>query len=88
VSPDPVVAYIPPPKELPAFPDARPARPKTRYRGGLRKRWPDSDGYIYEWDYEKGTVEKYDRNGRHLGEFDADTGRQTGAPVPSRRIEP
>ena len=31
----------------------------------------------YEWDSQHGTVEKYDKKGRHLGEFDPDTGKPT-----------
>lgn len=35
----------------------------------------DPDGTIYEWDSRHGTVEKYDKKGNHLGEFDADGGK-------------
>ncbi len=30
------------------------------FSGGLRRRWRDPDGVIYEWDYQHGTVEVYD----------------------------
>lgn len=70
------------------FPTPVPVRPKTGFPGGLRRRWRDGDGNIYEWDYQHGTVEKYDTNGRHLGDFDPDTGQQAGQADPSRRIEP
>lgn len=33
-----------------------------------RKRWKDDKGNIYEWDYQHGAVEKYNKNGTHLGE--------------------
>ncbi len=56
-------AYHPAPRMLPAFPNARPAPGKTRYPGGIRRRWKDSDGNIYEWDYQHGRVEKYDKRG-------------------------
>jgi RHS repeat-associated protein len=76
-------SYIPPPVNLPAFPDAVRVRPKNN-----RTRWRDSDGNIYEWDYQHGRVEKYDKRGRHLGEFDPNTGEQTKPADPSRRTEP
>lgn len=86
----PIGAYIPAPRSLPAFPGAQPVRPKTPVKGGggLRRRWKDQKGNIYEWDSENGRVEKYDKRGRHLGEFDPDTGEQTKPAEPTRRVEP
>jgi hypothetical protein len=83
------VTYIPPPKDLPAFPEARRVKPKTPIPGGgLPKRWEDKN-YIYEWDSLHGRVEKYDKRGNHLGEFDPITGEQTKPADPSRpRIDP
>jgi RHS repeat-associated protein len=75
-------AYIPPPKELKAFPNAKKVRSKSQ-----RARWADDD-YIYEWDSQHGRVEKYNKRGKHLGEFDPDTGEQTKPPDPGRSIEP
>jgi hypothetical protein len=43
---------------------------------------------IYEWDYQHGTVERYDRLGRHLGEFDPGTGVLISDADPARRVEP
>jgi hypothetical protein len=82
--------YTPPSEELPGFPNAKQVRPKTRRSGaGFRKRWKDpDDGTIYEWDSQHGTVEKYDGNGHHLGEFDPDTGEQIKPKVSGRRVEP
>lgn len=61
-----------PPKELPAYPDAKWAKTKNG-----RKRWVDSQGKIYEWDYQHGEVEVYDKTGKkHLGGFDPKTGKQ------------
>jgi hypothetical protein len=81
--------YTPPPEKLPTFPDAIPVKPKTRRKGGaFRKRWKGPDGTIYEWDSQHGTVEKYDKNGKHLGEYDPVTGAQTKQPVGGRRVEP
>jgi len=80
--------YIPAPRSLPAFPTAKRVRPKTPYGGGLRARWVDGDGTIYEWDSQHGKVEKYDRRGRHLGEFDPVTGQQTKPADPTRRVQP
>ncbi len=79
---------VPPPKTPPGFPDLRLVRPKTRFAGGLRKRWKDGDGMIYEWDYQHGEVEKYSPRGKHLGEYDPETGKQRKGPDPSRSIEP
>jgi hypothetical protein len=82
-----VAAYIGPPDDLPAFPDAVRAKSKTAFPAGLRARWRDKKGRIYEWDYQHGTVEVYSRRGRHLGEFDPNTDAQTGPIEPSRKIQ-
>ena len=66
------IKYHTPPLTLPAFPDAIRIRKK-----GNRKRW-ESKKRIYEWDYQHGAVEVYDKQGNHLGEYDATTGEQTG----------
>nr|WP_254915654.1 S-type pyocin domain-containing protein [Klebsiella pneumoniae] len=85
--------YHTPPKgnpPLPAFPDAKKAQAKTPVKGGgkLRNRWKDSNGKIYEWDSQHGTVEVYDRLGRnHLGEFNPITGEQTKPADPTRKVE-
>jgi hypothetical protein len=78
------------PRDLPAYPDARAVRPKTSVQGGggLRRRWVDSQGNIYEWDSQHGAVERYNSRGRHLGEFDPDTGAQTKPADPTRSVEP
>ncbi|MDF2386973.1 hypothetical protein JMG10_36260 [Nostoc ellipsosporum NOK] len=79
------MTYIPAPKTLTAFPQAKSVKPKTPiYGGGLRKRWEDEE-YIYEWDYRHGLVEKYDRRGNHLGEFHPVSGEQMNPKVASRR---
>jgi hypothetical protein len=64
--------------------------PKTPRRdgGGLRKRWRDRSGRIYEWDYQHGTVEVYDRRGEHVGEFDPYTAEQLKGPNPDYEVEP
>ena len=78
------MSYIPPPKLLPAFPDAKIVKRRTPISGGgLRKRWED-EKFIYEWDSLHGRVEIYDKRGNHLGEFDPDTGEQTKLADPSR----
>lgn len=82
------MTYVPPPKTLPAFPNAVQTKPKTRVRGGgLLRRWKD-DEFIYEWDTLHGKVEKYNKKGKHLGEFDPNTGEQTKEADQSRRVEP
>ncbi|TFY88630.1 detoxification [Pseudomonas kairouanensis] len=82
--------YHPSPTSLPAFPDAVRAPSKSRVKGGgrLRPRWKDPHSYIYEWDFERGKVEKYNKRGRHLGEFDPNTGERTKEADDTRRIEP
>lgn len=83
------MSYIPAPKTLTAFPEARPAKPKSvQGGGGLRKRWKDEEGNIYEWDSRHGSVEKYDRKGKHLGEFDPETGEQLKLPNLDYSVEP
>lgn len=83
--------HIPAPRGNPSgFPDLQPMKRKTSVQGGggMRKRWEDNEGRIYEWDSRHGTLEKYDRTGKHLGEFDAGTGAQLKGPNAARRIEP
>jgi hypothetical protein len=83
-------ARVPAPRSLKAFPKAVRARPKTPVQGGggLRPRWKDPKGTIYEWDSQHGAVEKYASNGKHLGEFDPETGSQTKPADPTRKVEP
>jgi hypothetical protein len=81
---------VAPPGELAAFPTAVRVRPMTRVGGKkLRRPWRDAvNGNVYEWDYQHGCVEAYDSGGRHLGEFDPETGRQLKPADAARRIEP
>ena len=84
--------YVPPPDELPGFPEATRTRSKTPIKGGggLRRRWKLPNGCICEWDSQHGEVELYDKRGRHKGAYDPETGN----PIPgkdaisTRRIEP
>ncbi|MEB0047052.1 MULTISPECIES: colicin E3/pyocin S6 family cytotoxin [unclassified Pseudomonas] len=81
------IKYHKPPKELSAFPDAKPAKDKSSIQGGggKRRRWKDSKGRIYEWDSQHGKVEIYSPQGTiHLGEFDPETGEQTKPAKPGR----
>jgi hypothetical protein len=75
-----ILEYEIPPKIPSGMPDLSPVKPKTPIQngGGLRKRWKDKDGNIYEWDYQHGEVEKYN----------PDTGEQTKPPDPKREVEP
>lgn len=80
---------FPPPKDLPGIPGAKRAPPKTpRSGGGLRKRWREADGRIYEWDSLHGTVEVYDKQGKHLGEWDPITGKKLKDANPDYKVEP
>ena len=68
-------------KNLPLFSNAKKV---TRKNG--RDRY-ENKKHIYEWDNKKGAFEKYRKsNGKHLGEFDHITGKQTGKAVKSRRL--
>ncbi|TFB43184.1 colicin E3/pyocin S6 family cytotoxin [Pseudomonas sp. F01002] len=82
--------YHPAPTGLSAFPDATKANRKTAVKGGgnLRKRWKTPKGTIFEWDSQHGTVEMYDKRGRHLGEYDPITGEQTKLADNTRKVEP
>ncbi|CAA6806259.1 MAG: Putative hemolysin, containing Haemagluttinin repeat [uncultured Campylobacterales bacterium] len=84
------IKYINPPKFFKAFPDLKTAKRKTSVQGGskLRERWKDKKGNIYEWDYQHGTLEKYNKRGKHLGEFDAQTGEQLKLANKTRSVEP
>lgn len=83
--------YYPTPKGvLPAFPDLVRGRSKTPVQGGggLRPRWNDRKGNIYEWDRQHGALEKYNPRGKHLGEFNHITGEQTKKADKTREVEP
>ncbi len=88
VHPGPHVIHNIPPLTLAGFPFARKVRGKTLYGGGLRRRWLTPLGQILEWDYRHGHVEVYDARGRHVGEFDPETGEQRGNAVPGRKVDP
>lgn len=80
---------VTPPDDLPGFPNATRVKGKTLYRAGkVRRRWKAPDGTILEWDYLHGRVEKYNSQGKHLGEYDPATGKQLGGADPSRQVEP
>ena len=78
--------YHPAPKGLTAFPDAKRDKSKNSVQGGgkRRARWKDSRGRIYEWDNQHGAVEIYDKQGKHLGEYNPETGEQTKPAKPGR----
>ena len=42
----------------------------------------------YEWDYQHGDVEKYNKRGKHQGTINPETGKQTKPPVKGREVEP
>ena len=55
---------------------------------GLRKRWKDDKGHIYEWDSLHGELEKYNKRGIHQGVVDPNTGEQIEPPKNDRKVEP
>lgn len=80
--------YCEAPATLPAFPKAVEVEAKTRnHAGKLRSRWEDKRR-IYEWDFQHGTVEMYSsKTGKHMGEYNPDTGEMTKGPNKQRKIE-
>ena len=83
------LGYHPAPAVPEGFPGLVPAKRKTPVQGGggLRKRWIDGDGQIYEWDSRHGTLEMYKRNGQHIGEFDPKTGARLKAANSARTVK-
>ena len=80
---EPVVNYIPAPKTLPGFPGAQRVPRKTN-----RARWKDTSGDILEWDSRHGEVEVYDRQGKHKGSADPNTGKmKPDSKVPGRKTQ-
>jgi RHS repeat-associated protein len=73
-----------PPSSLDAFPNAEQIKSK-----GKRKTWRDKKtGEIFEWDSEKGELERYDKQGKkHLGGFDPKTGNKISNPSKKRSSE-
>lgn len=70
-----ILAVVQPPERLRAFPKARRARRKTWMAGaGMRQRWKEDDGTIFEWGYQHGHIEMYDWRGKHVSGFDAGSG--------------
>lgn len=76
--PSTTVIYSPPPRVLPGFPDAE------RVPNNGRARWKLTDGKILEWDSQHGDVEVYNKQGKHQGSADPNTGEMTKNPVPGR----
>ena len=81
-APDPDKRYIPAPRSLSGFPDAVRAKRKSE-----RARWETRDGFILEWDYQHGEVEKYNKNGQHIGAFNPENGEIIKNAVAGRKIE-
>lgn len=50
--------------------------------GWLARRY----GTIYGWDFQHAAVEKYNKPGKHLGEFDHETGIQNKPADPTRKV--
>jgi hypothetical protein len=69
------------PTTLEGIPEAKLVDRKTH-----RKRW-ECKKYIYEWDSLHGTVEKYNKNGKHLGEYCPKSGQNLKPAVPGRKTQ-
>ncbi|SMN17380.1 probable hemagglutinin [uncultured Candidatus Thioglobus sp.] len=63
---------------------------KTSIQGGgrFRERYKDKKGNIYEWDSRHGTLEKYNKRGKHLGKYDSKIGKQLKPANKTRKVEP
>jgi hypothetical protein len=70
------------------LPDLTPAKKKTPVQGGggLRPRWKDDKGKIYEWDSQHGEYEIYSKQGNHEGSYNPKTGEKKPA-VKGREVE-
>ncbi|MFB7591952.1 colicin E3/pyocin S6 family cytotoxin [Streptomyces sp. NPDC056169] len=69
------------------MPSWNPAHQVEDASPGGRARWKDSKGNIYEHDRQHDTVEKYSKNGKHIGVYDYRTGKQTTPRDPTREVE-
>jgi hypothetical protein len=60
----------------------KPFKGKTKTNGesGKKRRY-------YEWDNTHKNIEEYDRNGKHLGTIDPNSGNRVDPPVPGRTIK-
>jgi hypothetical protein len=71
---------------LPDFPEAELTNPKPRE---ATEPASASDGEIDPGvDYQHGTVEVYNRRGRHIGEFDPHTAERLKGPNSDYQVEP
>ena len=70
------------------LPDLRREKPKTPVSGGggLRPRWKDKDGNIFEWDSQHGEMEIYDKQGKHQGSYNPKT-KEKKPPVKNRKVK-
>ncbi|MBU0632389.1 colicin E3 [bacterium] len=75
--------YVPAPKDISnVFPNAEQSKSKNQ-----RKRWTDTKtGDIYEWDYQHGDVEVYNKRGQHKGSINPET-KQEKPPVKGRTTD-
>jgi len=83
-SPDDYVCnYEPAPDDITdLFPNAKREKSKNQ-----RRRWRDSkNGDIYEWDYQHGDVEIYNKRGKHKGSQNPKS-KKKKPPVPGRKTD-
>ena len=78
-----VCYYEPAPDDISdIFPNAKRVKSKNQ-----RRRWQDTEnGDIYEWDYQHGDIEIYNKRGKHKGSINPKT-KKKKPPVPGRRTE-
>ena len=86
-------AYIPKPtpediQNDDNLPELTKAKAKTPVQGGggLRPRWKDDKGNIYEWDSQHGEFEIYNKQGKHKGSYNPTSGEKKPA-VEGREVE-
>ena len=54
----------------------------------MRRRWKNNNGDILEWDSLHGTVERFNSQGHHLGEYDPISGKRLSPPDPKYMVDP
>lgn len=76
-----IVKFCESPSQSPVWKDL------TNHRGSIRTNGENGKNRnYYEWDHTHGDIEVFDRNGRHLGSMNPNTGDMHKPAVPGRRL--